>query len=359
MSAKVSNGFWRLLAAVGVAVVVWASPPAVGAARAQADVACGFRTFQAGAWPPACWRPYAADSPFNRPVPPDAPLAPGSAEIIKRILSMGPIADMIVAPGTGDDWGHPTYYSGPDDPVYTVHCVVYRCEIEGMTVRIPAQAQPAAGDDGHMTVIDQQSGWEWDFWQVRSKPGDGGLLVISAGGRTAIAGDGLGSDANAGQWGLLGGIIRAPELISGQIDHALFMVVGCTRRAFVYPAAGLAATCEDQTHAPAVGQHLQLAMSDEEIEALEVPDWKRTILRALARYGAFVGDTGGNEAFTFQFESGATYTSFGYEDPLVEFAQHTSGVWYVRGTWYFDLASDVEWARRLRVLDPCVAEGTC
>ena len=37
----------------------------------------------------------------------------------------------------------------------------------------------------------------------------------------------------------------------------------------------------------------QLDMSDAEIRALGVPRWKRGILRAMARYGMFVGDTGG------------------------------------------------------------------
>ena len=40
------------------------------------------------------------------------------------------------------------------------------------------------------------------------------------------------------------------------------------------------------------------------------PRWKKTILRALATYGAYIGDTGGG-GFNFQFQSGSTYTSFG------------------------------------------------
>jgi hypothetical protein len=74
-----------------------------------------------------------------------------------------------------------------------------------------------------------------------------------------------------------------------------------------------------------------------------------------------VGDTGGNEAFTFQFESGSTYTSFGVADPLAAFAAANQGpdVKSVDGKWYFDLGSGVDWAGRLRVVDPCVSEQTC
>jgi hypothetical protein len=278
-----------------------------------------------------------------------------SQAIVDRVLAMGPIADMVVAPPPGSDWYHPVFYSLPTDPIFTVHCTRSwgQCEVEGMTVRIPDAARPADGGDAHLAVVDQASGWEYDFWEVEDKPAGGGTLAVAWGGRTKIDGDGLGSDATAAHFGLLAGVIRAQEMQDGRIDHALFMMVGCTLDQYVYPAAGLAASCSDQTHAPAVGQHFWLDMTDDEIEALDVPNWKKTILRALSRYGAFVGDTGGNEAFTFQFESGSTYTSFGIDDPMVAFArQRTAGVTERGGTFYFDLSSGVDWRNRLRVLGP-------
>ena len=63
-----------------------------------------------------------------------------------------------------------------------------------------------------MAVIDQASGWEYDFWQVESKPAGGGTISISWGGRTAIGtadADGLGSNATAAHFGLAAGVIRA------------------------------------------------------------------------------------------------------------------------------------------------------
>lgn len=337
------------------------SSPPTPTPRTTADVFCGLGSFAAGNWPTACWRPYADSSPFNQPLPPAPRLLPNSESIVQRVLGMGPIADLVVAPDTASDWYHPTYYSHSGDPAYVVHCVKYACPIEGLTVRIPVPARPAAGGDGHMTVVDQATGWEWDFWQVAPRSATGGTLTISAGGRTAITGDGLNSQANAGQWGLLGGIIRAQELQAGRIDHALFMMVGCTHSGHVYPAGGNSDICADQANAPRTGERFQLAMSADEIQALAVPEWKKTILRALATYGAYVGDTGGNEAFTFQFESGSTYTSFGVADPLAAFAATNQGpdVKSVDGKWYFDLGSGVDWAGRLRVVDPCVTQETC
>lgn len=335
------------------------TPPA---AIPEANVDCGYGTFGPGRWPSACWRPYAATSPFNIPVPSAPRVLPGSRAMVDKVLAMGPIADLVVAADTDSDYYHPVYWSQPTDPVYTVHCTRTwgTCEIEGHQVRIPAAARPAAGGDGHLAVVDQVSGWEYDLWQVKDKRPQGGVLDISWGGRTEIKGDGLGSDATAAHFGLLAGIIRAEEMRAGRIDHALFMFVGCTAETFVHPAKGKAAVCPNQTNAPPDGQHFWLEMSEAEIDALDVPAWKKTILRALARYGAFVGDTGGNEAFGFAFESGSSYTSFGLTDPLAEFAaRQRSGVTHRRGRYYFDLGSGVDWRHRLRALDPCVLSAAC
>ena len=320
------NGCFRQVAVASALLAA-----SVGAAPGQASGSgggdCGSGTFGSGRWPASCWRPYGPRSPFNRPVPPDPTPVANSQAIVDRVLAMGPIADMVVAPDTASDWYHPVYYSAPTDPLFTVHCTNPwgQCEVEGMEVRIPDAARPAGGGDAHMAVVDQASRWEYGFHRVSDKPAGGGTLTVAWGGRTWIDGDGLGSDATAAHFGLLAGIIRAPEMRAGRIDHALFMMVGCTSHQYVYPAGGFAADCADQTDAPAVGQHFWLDMTESEIAALDVPEWKKTILRALSRYGAFVGDTGGNEAFTFQFESGSTYTSFGIEDPMAAFARTDSG----------------------------------
>ena len=318
--------------------------------------------FATGSWPGASWRPYGDGSPFNQPVPPSPRLVDASAAIVAKTLSLGPIADLAVAAGTPSDYSHPYVFSVPGDPSYRVHCVTRgpRCELEGMDVRIPVTAMPAAGPDGHLAVIDQDGGWEYDFWQVRARDPQGGTLEVSGGGRTRIDGDGLGSDATAGHFGLLAGIIRLPELLAGRIDHALFMLVGCTADSSVYPAQGLARACPDTRDAPASGQHFWLDMSAREIDELGVPEWKKTILEAFATYGAFVGDTGGNEGFALQFESGATYTIAGTPDPWAAFARtQEEGVTERRGGYDFDLASNVDWSARLRVLDPCVSARTC
>ena len=322
--------------------------------------------FSAGNWPGACWRPYADSSPFNQRIPDNPRLAANSAAMVQRILGFGLPGKLSGGKSDAtDDYGHPTYYPTASDPLFTLHCTESwgRCAVEGLQVRIPNAAKPASGSDGHMTVVDQASGWEYDFWQVTSKPAGGGTLAMSWGGRTRIDGDGLHSDATAAQFGNLAGIIRAPELMSGQIDHALFVSIKCDSGSYVYPASKSGRSCADAglpgTNAPPMGTRLQLAMSDDQIAALPLPQWKKGILTAMAHYGMYFGDTGG-PGFGLQVESPATYTSFGVADPIMTWAQGGApGVTMWNGDWVLDIASGVDWARYLRVVDSCVAQGNC
>jgi hypothetical protein len=329
---------------------------------------CTWGTFSANSMPGACWRPYSDSSPFNRGLGGAPRLASNSSSMVHALTGFGQPQNIVGGfADTADDWDHPLYYSQPSDPLYTVHCTQSwgTCEVEGMQIRIPNAARPAAGGDGSMGVIDQASGWEYDFWRVQSKPSGGGTISVSWGGRTQIGtatADGLGSNATAAHFGTAAGVIRPEELATGHIDHALFMVVYCTNGTYVWPAEGpgVGRSCSSversNTNAPAMGQHFYLNMTDAQIAALSVPQWKQTILTALAHYGAFVGDTGGS-SWRFKVESGTSYTSFGKADPWVQLGQ-SLGLPQYKGDYVFDVKSGVDWSK-LAVADPCVARGTC
>jgi hypothetical protein len=329
--------------------------------------ALGWSKFGPGSWPPASWRPYASTSPFNRWVSTSA-VHPRSAAIVRKVLSWGTPGNlMTIGPDPTSDYGHPTYYAQPSDPLYTLHATGYSPTVNGMQIRIPSTARAAGGADGHMTVV-EPDGWEYDFWEVTSKPIGGGTMTFSLGGRTRIDRSGLASNATAARFGNLAGPIRAQELSAGVIHHALFVVVRCatsattfgygtkldgsSKSAFVYPAMAGGTRCSstDNTDAPPLGARFQLNMTDQQIDALGMPAWKRGILIALAHYGGYVGDTGG-PGFGLLLESSAMYTSLGYVDPLATLGR-TLGLplWSFR--YVFNIASGVDWARYLRVVVP-------
>jgi hypothetical protein len=334
--------------------------PAPAASPVPGGCPTAFGSFGVGAWPPACWRPYADTSPFNRPLGATPRVVANSQAIVDRIVGDGPSNLIAGDADTRWDYSHPLYYARPSDPVFTIRCLESwgRCSIEGAQVRIPDAARASGGSDGHLTVIDQASGWEYDLWQVRSKPAGGGVLTTSWGGRTRIDGDGLGSSGTAAGYGSAAGIIRAEELAAGRIDHALFMVIKCGSGGEVYPAQGTGSRCSDPTNAPPMGSRFQLALSGAQIDALPGPAWKKAILRAMAEYGMYFGDTGG-DGFGIQFESGSSYTSFGVEDAMVAFARQAGVPRNGDGKFSFDLRDGVDWRRHLRVVDPCESQGSC
>jgi hypothetical protein len=161
--------------------------------------------------------------------------------------------------------------------------------------------------------------------------------------------------------GRLGGVIRAQEWASGEINHALFMVAYCDDGTYVYPAKKTGRSCSSiglsNSGAPPMGTRFQLDYTDAEIDALPVPRWKKTLLRAMAHYGLVFTDTGSG-SWAIQAESGSTYTSFGYEDELVKFARGQSGVTAYGGGYVFNINDGVDWSR-LRAIDPCVSARTC
>ncbi|TIC81201.1 hypothetical protein [Crenobacter intestini] len=327
-------------------------------------------TFGPGKWPAACWRPFSDDSPFNKPIPANPKLVANSAQLVAWLNSgTGTPNDLQVIDvtvGPQNDYGHPTYYSSPTDPEFTVEYTTNWGPFtlpEGSKIRIPDAAKPAGGLDHSLTVADQSNGMVYSFWNVTQKPAGGGVLKAGSGGQRAITSQGIGSPGyatggTAAGYSLLAGIIRAQELVGGQINHALYAIVNCSASTFVWPAIQGAYICPGDPGIPN-GTHFYLDYSLAEINALPVPDWKKTILRAMATYGMFVGDTGGPSGprWAIQVESGQTYVSLGYPQPLITFAQ-LQGIPNAGNQYRFPLKDGVDWTR-LKVLDPCVAQGTC
>ena len=346
------------------------------------DPSCVWGTFDATNQPGACWRPYSDSSPFNVGVGSGPREVTNSSSIVSRTLGLGTAGARggtmftVGTAGTSSDYDHPIYYSKPSDPVYTVRCRkwVSSCTVEGLQIRIPAAAQPAGGSDGHLAVIDQDAGWEYGFWETEARSPSGGTLWIGHGGRTPIGtpdATGLGSsdlanNVTAAHFGLAAGVVRPEELGAGQINHALFMTVKCTNGTYVWPARGpgVGRTCASMglsnENAPALGQHFYLEMTAAEIDALSVPAWKKTILRAMAEYGMFVGDTGSSTmGWNIVLQSGSSYTSFGQPDPWVGLAKQFGIPQSSGGKYYFDLKDTIDWAAEMRVADPCVSRRSC
>jgi hypothetical protein len=322
-------------------------------------------TFGPGNWPSGCWRPYADSSPYNQPLPPAsrAPLALNSALIVTLLdLTAGPrrFSDETVSNRAEADMAsrhdHPLYWAHPGDPGYTVAETRFHGNNDGTTVLIPAGAQHAFGSDAHLSVI-QPDGTEEDFWQVQNPNPltSGGTLTASAGGSTYLGGDGCCTNSTAANQGLAAGLIRGQELQAGAINHALIVTIQCDSGGYVYPATGHGTACTVPLLGPAEGQRFQLNMTDSQVDGLAVPEYRKIILKAMIHYGFYITDTGGTP-WDLHFEPAIDYTSFGYPNPLVTYAQDaglTDG-----DTFTFTLNDGVNW-NNLQVVNVCYTQRTC
>jgi parallel beta-helix repeat protein len=369
-------------------------------------------------WPPACWRPYAATSPFNQPLPPDSvPLESNSQDIVDYIVDKAankyPATMVAGADGGG---GEPTYYARASDPLWHVNCLKNpqfgTCEIQDVPFHAPAGAtatrfsqgvdthEPLGAEnptDSHMTIVDQVPDangviWEYDLWEVSRI--ENGEISVGFGGREPVAtGVGNGSAATASAFANLAGILRLEELTSPEINHALRIVLRCTRDKLdvVYPVltserghgGTICPFVNDQPDpdAPRMGNRLFLTLTEDQIDGMkmrapwhtadvDVPEWRERIYRAMRRYGMFAGDTGTADIFAIEKETGRQYTQAGVADRWRAFAQANwdagSGTDLV-GFFRYDRVENpvthvwepINWKTALAVAAPCVSQGTC
>ncbi len=365
---------WTWLAVAVFAVSLFARGQGVSSATSRPPL------------PGGDYQPFAADSPFNIPIPANPKLDPKSEKIIATLTGMTHHelgALRTAATPTRIDYTFPFYYSIPSDPAYTISCHFNGpppnwgdCPLEKMTINIPAYARPENSGHGkfpwstdhHLAVIDAATGTEYDLWGAAQPNGKGGPLTIGWGALGPITSQGINIfGATASQFALTIGVVRSADINAGVIPHALQMAVPCANGMGVYPAAvNTDEACPKSAAAPPYyGMRVQLNLSDDEINALDAPAYAKTVFLALAHYGAFVSDTGTGDSMEFQTESGLTYTMLGLPDPWVALAQQygiqpDTPLSNPYSANLFPLtANGVNVTKYLRVIAPCVTAGTC
>jgi hypothetical protein len=368
--------FAALFACLLVPALSAASP---ASAASSSVCAQAFGSFSASRYPTGCWRPYSSTSPFNRPLPANPTLAPDSASIISNLTSNGD--NFEGGSGqfafTSDDGRDGVYYSRSSDPVVTIHCTYYwgpgtcsgqsKVNIDGQNIHVPAGAMPQDnGSDQHMTVVDQANQVEYDFehatWSADHK-----TLTVWSGAEIPAGpdqGTGLGGGGTAAGFSTLAGLITAPELASGTINHALAINLPCTN-GVVYPAEqanGFPCSKEQgQTNpgsAAPLGTLLQLNMTDSQIASSGAPAWEQTIMTAMAHYGMYVNDTDGIGNIELEAESDVSYTSLGGPSLLNNFIKAKGGSYYAPLKRWILSGRGIP-VNRLRVVNTCFAQGTC
>ncbi len=175
---------------------------------------------------------------------------------------------------------------------------------------IPEGAELDPTVDSPMSILDRDAGRSWDFAGLRRD--EAGAYSCWLGSEVNLRGDGVAPPGPASgehvgaRWfeshrsracgfPLLAGLIRPHELERGEIDHALVLgYPGIRGRFYVEPASTAHSVFELITEDEGLPCGARVVLDPQlDIDSLPVDRNGKTILRALQRYGAFVGDYAG------------------------------------------------------------------
>jgi hypothetical protein len=292
----------------------------------------GFGGFGGSTWPGGCWRAYDATSPFNTAIPAGAPSWWGSDTVVSWFnrQGSGPLDWPL---GGYNGYQAPTYYGKATDPVYTIvrdsSTLHYgRSNIDGVRLHAPAGMKFNRDADSLMSIVDQTTGIEYDFWYVSAIDDAARTITVKWGGQLPVNGSGVMNGegyAFESGFGTQFGVIRYAELMAGEINHALYLCVpGVKGR--VAPAINTGGNFANQAGMPPMGARLQITLTDEQIEGITLdgrpaPWYYKVILRAAKRYGMIVSDEGDSPWGGLRIESGLQYEAMGQENVWKRFAR--------------------------------------
>jgi hypothetical protein len=233
---------------------------------------------------------------WNAPLAASAPIASNSASLVAQLQRQ------VTSAGV---WINTYQYS---TPIYTVLADQprVRVQLDGSypplqadleSVPLPADAVPAAGTDGHLTVYQPSTDTLWELWKA-SKQADG--WHARWGGRMMNVSTSPGyfpapMGATGSSLPLLGGLMRIDELEAGHIDHALALAIPSAQKdAFAWPAQ----RTDGSSAAPALPEGTRLRIDPSvNVAALGLPNVARQMALAAQRYGIVVRDISGAVAF--------------------------------------------------------------
>lgn len=260
---------------------------------------------------PDCTRPYSDASPWNTPIAAGAAYESDSQARVNAIggnLSSDP-----------SQYTYPVYYATSSTPIRPVKVSGWlsRSSANGATfgniesptvqVRVPAGAQPAAGSDAQVIIIDLTTGDEWGFYNFAAAAD--GSLTAANGYRYATQGSaapvhprGNGFAARGAGIPYLAGLVRPCEIERGLIEHALAFAYDAPNGTFVYPASKSDGNGTGALTLPE-GARLQLdpQLSEAAIRAWGCQGACLTIARALQTYGMYVVDNSGQAKVMMEF----------------------------------------------------------
>ena len=267
---------------------------------------------------PGEFRPFAADSPWNQPLPPEPVLDPDSAAMVAQLQkTVGKLK------GDLTQWTVPLFVidadRAPRRRVIAAEPLHPSVDPDGdgwvENLPLPDGIWPDPRKDGHLLLVDARQRRSWDLSRAQPLP-DGSWRVT----RLAVWDlDGPGyvpADFGKRWWmfgargtgmPLLAGLIRPEEVAAGEIRHALACATPINRRA-AFPGGPLelcsppAARSDGKLDGPQflpAGARLQLDPTLD-LERLGLSPASLTVARAMQVYGLINADVADSFKIYFQ-----------------------------------------------------------
>ena len=270
---------------------------------------------------------FGPESIWNKPLEASAAADANSSGLVNELVANTKLAQTWI---NTDHYSTPLYKVNASTPRESVKIVqngqeLVWTELNKETkkgVPIPQDAAAAAGTDGHITILDTDSGKLYEFWQFKKVNGQwqaswGGIIEnvkTSNGVMPPITNSAGGTEywgATATGLPAIGGAILIEELKAGKIPHALAVaVVRAKRNSFVAPAQRTDGWWDGPNAIPE-GTRFRFP-SDMKID----PSWSpliKMMVEAVRDYGMIVRDQAGCVTFY-----GEDPTPYGAGDPYRE-----------------------------------------
>lgn len=233
--------------------------------------------------------PFAADSPFNQLIDPDAAVDPGSKVMVRSLVRSSRQGFAV----TWRRWSVPVYFADASTPRRRVRLTArWRAARALHSIPIPRRAIPDPEDDGSIAIVDRSTGCEYDFWQFKRKRG---RWSASWGNSIRTDGTGVypyGLSARASGFALTAGLLWPEDLAGSSIEHALAFSYDFTKAGGpVTPATETDGVTRSRDAIP-IGARVRLDPTLD-LNTLNLNRYQLMIAQALQRYGMILVDSGG------------------------------------------------------------------
>ena len=256
------------------------------------------------------WRPFNDTSPWNTPIKKEAIKSSKSDEFIdymnKRVRVVTGTSGYCTLQASVKEWSIPVYFLSDENERPKKIIIMPHNSWGGViNAPIPKTAKPTEESDKALCIVDREEGFSYGIWELT------GIYPNYTSGnahRSDLSGNGVEiNGARESGFPLIAGLIRPEEIRAGEIRHALVFAFDARdgHDQFVFPATrGADFDSTDSKSAPPMGTRFKLR---EDFDLSRYPEGAKIVLKALKKYGMYLGDENDSRSMSLYFQSNSDW----------------------------------------------------